>query len=202
MFVGKNLSLRPIELEDDKLLQQLINDPYVSENIVGWSMPVSLFSQKNWIQSNNCGTSYRLVIVDNQNNASIGVTGLWNIDFHNQSATSAIKLLPKNVKKGLGSEAIMLSMAWAFYSVGLRRLDATILDFNGPSIGAYIKKCGWRVEGRQKEAIFRKGEWHDLYNIAILKREFDRLENVKDIVNLVCPIDTTPNVDINYQDYI
>ena len=202
MITGKNLSLRPIELEDDRLLQQLINDPQVSENVVGWSMPVSLFSQRNWIQSNSGGSSYRLAIVDNESNEAIGITGLWDIDWHNQSAMSAIKLLPVKTKKGFGTEAIMLGMAWAFYNVGVRRLHGAILDFNGPSMGAYVKKCGWRVEGRQREAIFRKGGWHDLYSVAILKHEFDALLHASEFINMVCPVDTTPNIDIHLQDYI
>lgn len=202
MIKSKLLSLRPIELNDDIVLQQLINNPLVSENVVGWTFPVSLFSQKNWIQSNTNNLSYRLVVVDNETNEAIGITGLWDIDWHNQAAMSAIKLLPEKTKKGFGTEAIMLSMAWAFYNVGLRRLHGAILDFNGPSMGAYVKKCGWRVEGRQREAIFRKGEWHDLYSVAILKREFDALPAASEFINAVCPVDTTPNIDINFQDYI
>lgn len=202
MIKSAKLSLRPIELHDDDLLQKLMNDPYVTENVVGWSFPVSIFSQKNWIQSNNNNSNYRLAVVDNNSNKTIGITGLWEIDWHNQSAMSAIKLLPEYTKKGLGTEAIMLSMAWAFYSVGLRRLYAEILDFNGPSLGAYVKKCGWRVEGRQREAVFRRGEWHDLYNVAILKREFDALPAASEFINTVCPVDTTPNIDINFRDYI
>lgn len=202
MIKSAKLSLRPIELHDDDLLQKLMNDPYVTENVVGWSFPVSIFSQKNWIQSNNNNSNYRLAVVDNNSNKTIGITGLWEIDWHNQSAMSAIKLLPEHTKKGLGTEAIMLSMAWAFYSVGLRRLYAEILDFNGPSLGAYVKKCGWRVEGRQREAVFRRGEWHDLYNVAILKREFDALPAASEFINTVCPVDTTPNIDINFRDYI
>ena len=202
MITGKNLSLRPIELEDDRLLQQLINDPQVSENVVGWSIPVSLFSQKNWIQANSGTSNYRLVIVDNESNEAIGITGLWDIDWHNQSAMSAIKLLSGKTKKGFGTEAIMLGMAWAFYNVGLRRLYGAILDFNGPSMGAYVKKCGWRIEGRQKESVFRKGDWHDLYNVAILKREFDALDDAEHFINIVCPIDTTPNININLKDYL
>lgn len=202
MITGKNLSLRPIELKDDRLLQQLINDPQVLENVVGWSLPVSLFSQSNWIQSNSGGSSYRLVVVDNESNEAIGITGLWDIDWHNQSAMSAIKLLPEKTKKGFGTEAIMLGMAWAFYNVGIRRLHGAILDFNGPSMGAYVKKCGWRIEGRQREAIFRKGGWHDLYSVAILKHEFDALPNTSEFINMVCPVDTTPNIDIHLQDYI
>ena len=202
MITGKNLSLRPIELEDNQLLQQLINDPYVAESVVGWSLPVSLFSQKDWIESNAGRTNCRLVVVDNQTNEAIGITGLWDVDWHNQSAMSAIKLLPAKNKKGFGTEAIMLSMAWAFYNVGMRRLYAMILDYNGASMGAYVKKCGWRVEGRQKEAIFKKGAWHDLYNVAILKREFDTLQNSSFFINKVCPVDTTSSIDINLNDYI
>lgn len=202
MIVGKNISLRALELEDAQLLQQLINDPQISDYVVGWGFPVSLFSQKKWIQDSNNNSSYRLVVMDNETQEAIGITGLWDIDWHNQSATSAIKIIPKKSKKGLGSEAIMLSMAWAFYKVGLRRLDATILDFNGPSMGAYVKKCGWRIEGCHKEAVFRKGQWHNLYSIAILKYEFDKLTNIKDVIDLVCPINTTSNIDISYQDYI
>lgn len=202
MIKSKLLSLRPIELDDDIVLQQLINNPYVSENVVGWTFPVSLFSQKNWIQLNTNNLSYRLVVVDNETNKAIGITGLWDIDWHNQSALSAIKLLPSYKGKGVGTETVMLTMAWAFYNVGLRRLHSTILDFNGPSLGLYIKKCGWRVEGRQREAIFRKGEWHDLYSVAILKREFDALPKASEFINAVCPVDTTPNIDINFQEYI
>jgi len=202
MIKSKLVSLRPIELSDDIVLQQLINNPLVSENVVGWTFPVSLFSQKSWIQSNTNNLSYRLVVVDNATNEAIGITGLWDIDWHNQSALSAIKLLPAYKGKGIGTEVVMLTMAWAFYNVGLRRLHSTILDFNGPSLGLYIKKCGWRVEGHQYEAIFRKGEWHDLYSVAILKREFDALPAASEFINTVCPVDTTPNIDINFQDYI
>lgn len=202
MIIGKNISLRPLELEDGELLQELMNNPQISDYVVGWGFPVSVFSQRKWIQDSNNNSSYRLVILDNDTQEAIGITGLWSIDWHNQSATSAIKIIPKKSKKGLGSEAITLSMAWAFYNVGLRRLEATILDFNGPSMGAYVKKCGWRVEGCHKEAVFKKGQWHDLYSIAILKHEFDNLNNISEIIDLVCPVDTTLNIDINYQNYI
>lgn len=198
MLVGQNLSLRPVELSDDLLLQSLMNDPLISENVVGWSFPVSLHSQENWIKNlSNNQLNYRLVIVDNETKEAIGITGLWDIDWHNQMAFTGIKLVPHKIKRGFGTEAIMLTQAWAFYVVGLRRLHGAILDFNGPSMGAYVKKCGWRVEGCQKEAIFRKGEWHDLYNVAILKKDFDKLPNAQIFIDFVCPVDTTPNVDID-----
>ena len=197
MIVGKNISLRPIELSDSPILQELMNNPNITNNVVGWSMPVSLLSQEAWIKNNiNNKGNFRLVVIDNNTDEAIGITGLWDLDWHNQSAMSAIKLIPAKTKKGYGTEAVMLSMAWAFYNVGLRRLHGAILDFNGPSMGAYVKKCGWRIEGRQREAIFKKGSWHDLYNVAILKSEFDLLTDSQTYIDLVCPVDTTPNIDI------
>lgn len=202
MIRGKTLSLRAIELEDSYLLQQLINEPHVSNNVVGWSKPVPLFSQKNWIESSNKSNNLRLIIVDNSTDEAIGVTGLWQVDMHNKSAESAIKILPKKSRKGFGTEAIVLTMAWAFYVVGMRRLYASILDFNNASLSLYIKKCGWRIEGREKEAIFKKGSWHDLYNVAILKSEFDLLADSQTYIDLVCPVDTTPNIDIEISKYL
>lgn len=203
MLIGEKLSLRPVELHDDVLLQALMNTPFISENVVGWSFPVSLYSQENWIKSSASNSlNYRLVVVDKETDEAIGITGLWDIDWHNQMAFTGIKLLPEKVKKGFGTEAIMLTQAWAFYVVGLRRLHGAILDFNGASMGAYIKKCGWRVEGRQREAIFRKGEWHDLYSVAILKRDFDNLPAAQKFIDLVCPVDTTPNIDINFKEWL
>lgn len=192
MLVSEKLSLRPIELSDSHLLQSLVNDPMTSANVVGWSFPVSLHNQQDWIKSLNSQSSYRLVITNNSTQEAIGLTGLWNIDWHNQSAESGIKILPNQTQNGFGKEALLLTTAWAFYVVGLRRLYAEILDFNSASWKLYVKKCGWRVEGCQKEAIFRKGEWHDLYNLAILKREFDQQEQVQKFIELVCPIETIP----------
>jgi hypothetical protein len=73
-------------------------------------------------------------------------------------------------------------MAWSFYEVGLRRLHCTILDFNAASHGAYVRKCGWQIEGRQREAVFRNGRWNDLLHAAILKREFDTLIDAEEYV--------------------
>lgn len=90
----------------------------------------------------------------------------------------------------------MLTMAWAFYTVGLRRLYASILDFNISSLTLYNKKCNWRIEGCERQSVFRKGCWHDVYNLAILKTEFDNLEQSEEYINLVCPFDTSTRIEL------
>lgn len=198
MIKSKNIGLRAIEEHDIEVLTELANDTFVSTMVVGWSNPVSGTQQIDWMKSQHKDPStVRLMVIDLATNEAIGVTGLWDIDWHNQSALTATKLLPTKVKKGYGTESIMLTMAWAFYNVGLRRLYGAILDFNGPSMAAYVKKCGWRVEGCAKEAVFRKGRWCDLYQVAILKSDFDALPEISSYIDGVYPGDVNDLLDIS-----
>ncbi|MDO5769921.1 MAG: GNAT family protein, partial [Psychrobacter sp.] len=70
------------------------------------------------------------------------------------------------------------------------------------SLALYLKKCGWRIEGREKQAIFKKGQWHDLYNIAILKEEFDAVEDSNHFIDLVCPVDTDVKLNLDVKKFI
>jgi RimJ/RimL family protein N-acetyltransferase len=81
--------------------------------------------------------------------------------------------------------------------VGLRRLHGSILDFNTASMNAYVRRCGWRIEGVDREAIFRKGEWIDLYRVAVLRSDFDGLPNALEYVNQVCPVDISVKLSTN-----
>lgn len=201
MIKSENIGLRPIEESDLEFLCELANDPYVSTMVVGWGFPVSTIQQAQWIKNQYQNNStLRLIVVDLISNQPIGLTGLWDIDWQNSSALSAAKFLPSKTQKGYGTEAVMLIMAYAFYSLGLRRIYSTILDFNGPSMSVFVRKCGWRIEGCQKEAVFRKGRWCDLYNIAILKSEFDLLPNIDTYIESIHPASVSNLIDISLFD--
>jgi len=198
MINGRNVYLRPIESEDLEFLRELNNHPQVRASVVGWDFPVSLHSQIRWFESAEATSTRRLLVVDKENGQSIGLTGLWNIDWHNRSALSAVKLHPDLAQKGRGTDTIMATMAWAFTEVGLRRLYSSILSFNASSFGAYVKKCGWRVEGVEREAVFRNGQFVDLIRVAILDHEFLALNEAGFYVDLVCPVDTKLQIRDTY----
>lgn len=191
MIPGKKIYLRPIENCDGDFLSNLANHPAVSGAVVGFDFPISASGQTRWLEdaTNNPSTK-RLIVARKSDDAAIGLTGLWDIDWHNQSALSAVKLHPDLTERGQGTDTIMTVMAWAFYCVNLRRLYGSILDFNAASLGAYVKKCGWRIEGRAKEAIFRRGAWHDLYQVAALRSDFETLSEAKTYIDLCAPVDT------------
>lgn len=190
MILGKKIALRPIEQSDLGFLADLTNHSGVSSYVVGWDKPVSTFGQETWLQNlQSDRNSIRLMVVDQESKKPLGVTGLWEMNWQNRDALSATKLHPDFVARGNGVDSIMTTMAWAFYSVGMRRLHSSILDFNYPSFSAYVKKCGWRLEGVAKEAVFRKGKWCDLLHVAVLRSDFDALDSSSTYVDNFFPID-------------
>ncbi len=173
MIQGKKVRFRAIEEKDLEYMVEWINDPDISNLVVGWTFPISMAEQREWfIKSLNDQNNQRW-IVETFDGQPIGLTGLWEIDFHNRHALTALKIGSKNIwGKGYGADAIMALMTYAFFQVGLNRLWGEILPFNEGSYRAYVVKCGWKVEGILRQHIFRNGKFYDLIRVAILKDEF------------------------------
>jgi RimJ/RimL family protein N-acetyltransferase len=196
MIVGSQVVLRPIEPPDLPFLVELGNHPVVVGNVVGWDFPLAGHRQRSWLDTIDAdSSSYRLLVASIETGEPLGLTGLWEIDWRNGSAMSALKLHPDRAAPGCGSDTILTVAAWAFYVVGLRRLWATILAYNARSYGAYVRKCGFRVEGIEREAVFRKGEWCDLYRVASLRADFDRHPVASEYIERVAPVDLTQVVN-------
>ena len=174
MIHGKKVRLRAIEETDLDLMVQWFNDPDIANMVVGWDFPISLSQQREWYrQSLPDRRNQRWIVEDLKDGKVLGLTGLWDIDWHNRQALNAVKL--GNVEtqgKGYGTDIIMTVMTYAFFQVGLNRLWGEIIDYNVPSYKAYVEKCGWKFEGRLRQAVFRNGTFHDLYRVAILKDDF------------------------------
>lgn len=193
MYTGRIVGLRPLEPGDLPTLTKLANDPGVRQLVVGWDWPVSEAGQELWLESTrNSTTTRRLAIVDLSTRATIGLTGLWDLDWHNRSALTAIKLEASVAPKGAGADTVMLVNAWSFLEVGLHRLWGSILDFNAASYHLYVRKCGWRLEGIEKQAVQRAGGWCDLYRVAMLRSDFDEHPLAAEYSRYVAPVDMTP----------
>ncbi len=187
MLTGRLVGLRPIRAADLDFLADLANAPGVRDQVVGWDWPVARDTQADWLShALRDPRGRRLTVTDLASGDPVGLTGLWEVDWHNRSALTAVKLMPGATPKGAGIDSIMLMMAWSFYDVGLRRLHSTILEFNRASLGAYVRRCGWRIEGREREAVFRRGQWRDLYRVAVLRSDFDALPNAPEYVDRAC----------------
>lgn len=182
-ILGKKVILRSIEEEDLKFLRDIHNDPEIEKYIGGWSFPLSMKDQKLWFErfSKNNST-IRLIIEEKCSHESIGMTGLWDIDWKNRNAYTGIILLSnkKFRHKGYGTDTVMSLMRYAFEELNLKHLDSDIIEYNKPSIGLYLKKCGWKKEGIRRQHAFRNNMYFDRILVGILKEEYvDLIKDTK-----------------------
>lgn len=102
----------------------------------------------------------------------IGQIRLHSIVEADQRARLAIGISdPAKLGRGLGSEAVRLLLAHGFGALGLHRIDLRVLAYNARAIRAY-QKCGFQVEGRERESALVDGQWHDDLIMSMLAHEF------------------------------
>ena len=179
---GKKVLLRAMEPEDMELYRDMINDPDVSGMVIGWSFPVSKKEQIDWYNRVVGDVNKRFTICMIDTNQPVGMVTLTNIDLVNRSAFHGIKLHPLCPRgQGIGTDAVMALMEYAFNQLNLNRLDGEWFLYNNASKRLY-EKCGWHEEGIKKEAIYRNGKYHDLAIAGILKQEFLEAKKRLDMV--------------------
>ena len=59
----------------------------------------------------------------------------------------------------------------AFGVLGLHRIALFVFEFNDRAIRAY-RRCGFVVEGRSRESIFRDGRWWDEIAMSVLESDW------------------------------
>ena len=172
---GKVVTLRAIGLDDLELLAQWANSPEIWHNLGGWHFPYSRQSTESYIKNlDNNSMTYQNFAIEAKNIGLIGTIYLADIDWKNRDATHGIML--GNIEsrgKGYALDAEMTIMRYAFKELGLNRLSADIIDYNHRSVGLYTKKCGWKIEGKKAESVYRNGEYHDQVLIGITHKQYN-----------------------------
>lgn len=77
----------------------------------------------------------------------------------------------ENFEKGIGSEAIKLTVKFAFENLKLNRLQLEVFDFNKRAYNAY-KKAGFILEGTLREAEIIDNKYCDVLVMSILKKDY------------------------------
>lgn len=169
---GKKVTLRAIENEDLELLREMLNDTEMEKFVVGWSFPVSKIQQQNWYLNAKNDNSNQRYIIETEEDGAVGLVTLTEIDWKNRTASHGIKLAKKDRrKKGIGTDAVMAIMRYAFNELGLHRLETGWFDENMASKALYTK-CGWKVEGIRRECVYKGGMFRDLSYAGILASDY------------------------------
>jgi len=170
-FQGPRVRLRPPADGDVAARFALGRDPGIAE-MFGASRdrirPLTEADAAAWVRR-VAGHPHGWII---EHGRLLGEIRLDNLDPRDRSASLAIGILDSAaLGQGLGTEAIRLLLGYAFGPLALHRIGIRVLAYNRRAIRAY-EKCGFRIEGRERETAFVNGHWHDDVIMGLLDHEF------------------------------
>ncbi len=102
----------------------------------------------------------------------VGTCAFSQLDGENGSALYHITIGESDMwGKGFGTEATQLMLDHAFGTLALHRIALYVFEFNERAIRAY-RRCGFVVEGRSRESIWRDGRWWDELAMSVLESDW------------------------------
>ena len=174
-LVGERIYLSPKSCEEEDIIKftEWMNDFEITDYIDNSSMLFSYESEKEWvIASAKKSSPGNFNIIDLETNELIGSVGVDNIKDVSRSAVLGIFIgNDKYRSNGYGTEAIKLLLEYGFKYLNLHSIKLTVLDVNARAYKCYIK-CGFKETGRDREAMYLNGKYHDVIHMDILESEF------------------------------
>jgi RimJ/RimL family protein N-acetyltransferase len=167
---GPRITLRPPLEADIDVRLKIGNDPDI-HRLYGGSRadfrPMTREGAERWYRgllALRCGWAI-------EQRHLIGTVRLDNINMQDLRASLAIGIDdPEALGQGLGTEAIGLVAEHAFGPMGLHRLTVRVLATNQRAVRAY-QKCGFQLEGREREAARIDSAWYDDLIMGLLASE-------------------------------
>jgi ribosomal-protein-alanine N-acetyltransferase len=137
--------------------------PYTTEKMEGYYEKIQQSNAINVV----------LAIVDKQTGIHVGNISLQNINWIDRNAEYAILLGNKSFwKKGIAGEASFLICEYGFTRLNLHRIYCGTSAKN-TGMKKLAVKMGMKEEGRREEAMFKNGEFVDIVEYGILKKNFN-----------------------------
>lgn len=119
---------------------------------------------------------YDFLILDRQGNL-LGESVLNELDEDTRCANFRICLFDSgSCGRGVGGEAIELTLRFAFETWGLHRVELDVYDYNPRAYAAYLR-AGFREEGRRRDGAVWDGVYYDDILMAILAEEYRGSKN-------------------------
>jgi RimJ/RimL family protein N-acetyltransferase len=118
-----------------------------------------------------------MAVHEKSSNRLVGTCAFSQLDGENGSALYHITIGESDVwGRGYGTEATRLMLDHAFGTLSLHRIALFVFEFNERAIRAY-KRCGFVVEGRSRESIWRDGRWWDELAMSVLDSDWRQVRN-------------------------
>ena len=180
MFVHGDVGFRPIEATDLEKIRRLRNDPSTWAQLGGRDH-ITFEEQCDWFEALKRDRSrayYIAFAVERDPDGTwqvegdfLGVIRTDEIDAQNRSIRVGLDIDPGKRGHGWATKIYAALLKWLFDYRGFHRVWLMVLDTNAIAYKLYFN-AGFRVEGKQRRAIWRDGRWVDYVMMSILDEEY------------------------------
>jgi RimJ/RimL family protein N-acetyltransferase len=174
VILGRRVVLRRHRPDNIRAFVRWYSDPEVARLTRYQPTALSADEIQRFFYSRILGTDFLAMAIHvRESDRLIGTCAFSQLDSDNGSALFHITIGEADAwGKGYGTEASELMLDHAFTRLPLHRVALTVFEFNTRAIRAY-EKCGFVVEGRSREAIFRDGRYWDEIHMSVLADEWE-----------------------------
>jgi RimJ/RimL family protein N-acetyltransferase len=175
MIYGQRVRLRHVEREDLPQFVEWLNDPEVYQGLAMFT-PLSLSEEEEWFENmlKSAKEERPLCIEAQQDDVwqLIGNSSFFSIDWRNRSAELGIFIGDKSYwNQSYGSEVMKVLLRHGFSTLNLHRVFLQVFEDNPRAIRSY-EKAGFVHEGRQRQAEYHDGQFHDVLWMSVLRPEW------------------------------
>ena len=170
--MDKRVYLRAFEPDDYKTTIKWRKDDKIWDMLGGTKYFVSEAYEKQWIENtifNSKDVKLAICLVENEKH--IGNVYMTNINEINRSCVSHVLIGEKEYwGNGYAREALLLAIDYMFNERNMHRIQANVLTSNIASLKMH-EKCGYKLEGTLREAVYKNGKYQDQYVLALVKNK-------------------------------
>ena len=163
MLEGKNICFKALNTMDAKAIHHFASDEEVSR-FIGWNLMKTLNETSEFIElmlkRESAGTHLYASIVLKSTREIIGTAMIFNFDQEANQAEIGYVFDKYYWGKGYGSECVALLSDFAFESLNLHKIHASVVDENIGS-ARVLEKNGYELEGQLKDHYFIENKYYD-----------------------------------------
>ncbi len=170
-LVGRRVNLRPFSRADIPTLTRWINDPEVRQFVLA-TLPFTEQQEEEWFNKLGKNNENIVLGIETKDGVLIGSMGIHRIEWRDRICTTGALIGEKEYwGKGYGTDAKMVLLDYIFNTLNLRKVCSGAIAYNKRSLH-YSLHCGYKIEGRKRKQIFKKGRYWDLIELGLFKEEW------------------------------
>jgi RimJ/RimL family protein N-acetyltransferase len=179
-----SVQLRALEPSDAPEIHAWRQEPAYRRGILTLGRYTSRATEEGWLDStradHEAGRAFTFGIVHADDGRLVGMVALKPVDYLTRSASvRSVIGRPEDRRKGFLAQGRRLALEFAFFELGLNRVESRVLTTNTASINS-IERAGYRREGLLRQAAFKDGAFVDVAVYGLLRSEFEALIGRRD----------------------